>query len=129
MLTHNEAASLRAILRRELSPAPTQPEDIGAGDLVQLRPFADQTFGGMIAVVTAATLYELRAYLLRPHRGGCRDAWLKLKPCEVERVGRSHWPANATAFAARCEDQSAPHCARLQRQRAALAADLARGAA
>jgi hypothetical protein len=129
MLTHTEANSLRAILRRELSPAPTQAEDIGAGDLVQLRPFADQAFGGMIAVVTAATLYELRGYLLRPHRGGCRDAWLRLKPCEVERIGRGHWPANATEFAARCEDQGAPRCARLGRERAALAANLARGVA
>lgn len=125
VLTTQEANSLRAILRRELSPAPPTPAeaDIGAGDIIQIRPFADQTFGGMIAVVTAATLYELRAYLLRPHRGGCRDAWMRLKHCEVERIGRGLWPADATPFAAHCEDHGAPRCARLLRQRTALAAN------
>lgn len=118
MLTTIEASSLRAILKRELCPAPAAPAetDIGAGDVVQIRPFADQTFGGMLAVVTAAAPYGLRAYLLRPHRGGCREAWLRLKHCEVERVGRAHWPADATPFAARCEDQGAPRWAASMRK-------------
>jgi hypothetical protein len=126
MLTTNEAASLRAILRRELSPAPPAGEpapDIGAGDVVQIRPFADATFGGMLAVVTKASTYELRGYLLRPHRGGCRDAWMRLKHCEVERIGRGFWPAAEAPFAARCEDGGHPRCARLQRERAALIAE------
>jgi hypothetical protein len=110
MLTTQEANSLRAILRRELSPAPAAPaEDIGAGDVVQTRPFADPTFGGMLAVITAAGPYELRGYLLRPHRGGCRDAWLKLKHCEVERIGRGFRPADSTPFAAPC-DARGPDC-------------------
>jgi hypothetical protein len=49
-------------------------------------------------------LYELRAYLLRPHRGACPEAWLRLKHCEVERVGRTLWPATEAEFARRCED-------------------------
>jgi len=132
VLTIPEAHALRAILRRELSPAPpTSSADaaIGAGDVVQIRPFADQTFGGMLAVITQAAPYELRGYLLRPHRGGCRDAWLKLKHCEVERIGRGFWPADAAQFATRCEDRGAPRCAQLLRQRAALAARLNGGAA
>ncbi|MGA2270198.1 MAG: hypothetical protein ABSH44_17135 [Bryobacteraceae bacterium] len=135
VLTITEANSLRAILRRELSPAPrasaqaSAEADIRPGDVVQIRPFASPTFGGMLAMITKAGAHELRAYLLRPHRGGCSDAWLRLKHCEVERVGRGFWPADATAFAARCEDQGTPRCARLLRQRAALAARLNRDAA
>jgi hypothetical protein len=128
MLTPTEAKSLTSILRREGLPAPRASAgapaeaEIAAGDVVQIRPFADQTFGGMLAVITQARPYQLRGYLLRPHRGGCRDAWLKLKHCEVERIGRGLWPADETPFAARCEDQSAPRCTRLLRERAALAA-------
>jgi hypothetical protein len=110
VLTIPEASALRAILRRELPPAPPTPAeaDIGAGDVVQIRPFADQTFGGTLLVVTTAAPHELRGYPLRPHRGGCRDAWLRLKHREVERVGRGNWPAAEAPFAARCEDGASP---------------------
>jgi hypothetical protein len=123
VLTIPEAHALRAILRRELSPAPptsSAEADIDAGDVVQIRPFADQTFGGMLAVITRASDHELRGYLLRPHRGGCRDAWISLKHCQVERVGRGNWPAAEAPFAARCEDGGSPRCARLRRELAAL---------
>lgn len=127
MLTTLEANSLRAILKREFSPTPENyrdfPNDIGAGDVVQIRPFADQTFGGMLLVVTKASAYELRGYLLRPHRGGCREAWMRLKHCEVERIGRGCWPAAEAPFAARCEDGGNPRCARLRRELAALQAE------
>jgi hypothetical protein len=126
VLTILEAHALRAILRRELSPAPptsSAEADIDAGDVVQIRPFADQTFGGMLLVVTKAGPYELRGYLLRPHRGGCREAWMRLKHCEVERIGRGLWPSAEAPFAARCEDGGNPRCARLRRELAALQAE------
>jgi hypothetical protein len=131
VLTPTEAKSLTAILRREGFPAPQNaPQEFSAdaeirpGDIVQIRPFASPVFGGMLAAITQAAPYELRGYLLRPHRGGCRDAWLRLKHCEVERIGRAFWPADATGFATRCEDRGAPRCAQLLRRRAALAAYL-----
>lgn len=115
MLTQHEAQVLRALLARAAEqPAaivPEEPPDIRPGNVAQIHPFADTTFGGILAVITRAEPYELRGYLLRPHRGGCREAWLRLKHCELERVGRAIWPANATDFALRCEG-TGPKCAR-----------------
>jgi hypothetical protein len=115
MLTQHEAQVLRALLARaDEQPAaivPEEPPELSPGDVAQIRPFADSTFGGMLAVITKAEPYELRGYLLRPHRGGCRQAWLRLKHCELTRVGRAVWPADKTDFALRCEGQG-PKCAR-----------------
>lgn len=113
MLTPTESALLRALLAREATSqaAPLEYSDLAAGDVAQIRPFADAAFGGMLVQITAAEPYELRGFLLRPHRGGCRDAQLRLKHCELERIGRSYWPD--PEFARRCSWR-APEC-KLQR--------------
>jgi hypothetical protein len=100
MLTPQESALLRALLARE-AESPAEYADLAAGDVAQIRPLADATFGGMLVQIAAAEPHQVRAFLLRPHRGGCRDAWLKLKHCELERIGRSYWPD--PEFARRCE--------------------------
>jgi hypothetical protein len=114
MLTAIETQVLRSLLARATEqPATTAPEeapDLSPGDIAQIRPFADREFGGMLAVITKAEPYELRGYLLRPHRGGCRGAWLRLKHCELTRIGRAVWPATTTDFALRCEAKG-PQCA------------------
>lgn len=110
MLTPAEVLLLRALLsREEVSPA-TDEEPIRAGDLVQLHPLYDRAFGGMMAVVTQTECYGLRVYLLRPHRGGCREAWLHLHHTDVTRVGRLCWP-ELSAFARRsdCRLPECPH--------------------
>ena len=82
------AAELRA-LADQLDPLPeASAGPLAPGDLVQLRPDANPTWGGMLARVTRRTPYEVRGYLLTPHRGGCREAWLRLRPPLVVRVGR-----------------------------------------
>ena len=68
---------------------------------MQLHPLADSTFGGMLALITQAGPHQLRGFLLRPHRGGCREAWLRLPPTAVERIGPARWPN--PPFARRCE--------------------------
>lgn len=102
MLTLIEANALRALLAREASAAPVDAEysDLAAGDVAQIRPFADTAFGGMLVQICQAGPYELRGFLLRPHRGGCREAWLRLKHCQLERIGRTYWPD--PEFARRC---------------------------
>jgi hypothetical protein len=100
MLTQIESATLRALLSREALPN-TSPEGIAAGDVVQIRPAADRSFGGMLALVTQARPHQLRAILLRPHRGGCREAWLRLTLTDVAHIGRAHFPA--PEFGKRCE--------------------------
>jgi hypothetical protein len=101
MLTTEELTALRAIIAREDLPAPTAA-GIAAGDVVQLHPAADRTFGGMLALVTRAAPYELRAVLLRPHRGGCQEAQLRLSPANVQRIGRAS-SCPTSNFARRCE--------------------------
>jgi len=114
-LTQEHTAALRALLTELESQAPRAGEDcddLKPGDVAQIRPYACKAFGGMLVVITRAEPYELRGSLLRPHRGGCREAWLSLKHCELERVGRPHWPDRNSDFATRCEDQAGPHCQR-----------------
>jgi hypothetical protein len=114
MLTPTETTALRALLQRESAQLgtrsqaePAEYSDLAAGDVAQIRPFADEAFGGMLVQITATTPYELRGFLLRPHRGGCREAWLRLKPCQLERIGRVYWPD--PEFARRCA-WNAPAC-------------------
>ena len=108
MLTPEELKCLRQLIARAELPAASPPRDfqeLAPGDLVQIRPSADRTFGGMVAAITRAEPYQLRAYVLRPHRGGCAEAWLSLKHCEVERIGPMLWrPASAFALRAWCAD-------------------------
>jgi hypothetical protein len=115
MLTADETRVLRALLARAAEqPAailPADEPDLSRGDIAQIRPFANPNFGGMLTLITKVEPYELRGYLLRPHRGGCRDAWLRLKHCELQRVGRLTWPADNSDFALRCEDRG-PQCTR-----------------
>ena len=102
MLTTTETETLRAILAREAAPTSSQPaEQLAAGDVVQILPAVDRTYGGMLALVTQSKPHQVRAVLLRPHRGGCREAWLRLTPPEVARIGAA--PSHNPEFASRCE--------------------------
>lgn len=66
--------------------------------VVQLKPSADPVFGGLLMRVQDSELNLLRGYLLRPHRGGCREAWWKARPGDVDYVGRVIWPEAAWGF-------------------------------
>jgi hypothetical protein len=101
VLTPTETETLRALLAREAAPTSQHAGELAAGDVVQILPAADRAFGGMLAQITQAKPYQLRAVLLRPHRGGCRDAWLRLKLPEVARIGAA--PQANPEFARRCE--------------------------
>jgi hypothetical protein len=109
MLTDTELKCLRRLITRAEHAAPSPPstdfQELSPGDVVQIRPSADPAFGGMLAAVTKAEPYQLRAYVLRPHRGGCAEAQLRLHHSDVERVGRMLWPPES-AFALRrwCAD-------------------------
>jgi len=72
-------------------PQPEETEAIAAGDIVQIRPSADPTFGGLVFRVGRLDDY-VHGYLLVPHRGGCKEAWLRYKPCEVGKLGTLRWP-------------------------------------
>lgn len=115
MLTPQQFAEVANLLHTLTAPATHTPTPaIAPGDVVQIRPTADAAFGGMLAQICQVRPYELRGFLLRPHRGGCREAWLRLKPTDVDRIGSA--PASDVAdFARRCEDRG-PHCTALLRR-------------
>ncbi len=75
-----------------LRPPEEKPTEAGIaiGDLVQLKPTADKTWGGIFLRV--CKLDPIRGYFLTPHRGGCMEAWHRTKPCEVSRIGAVRWP-------------------------------------
>jgi hypothetical protein len=107
MISLNEAQALRALLAREAPPPETQPAILSAGDVVQIRPEACATFGGMLLQIGQAEPHEIRGFLLRPHRGGCREAWARLHPCDVQPIGATWW--KAPPFATR-RDCDLPRC-------------------
>lgn len=109
-LLHQLHLNLEA-LEQSLSVAPAE---LAAGDLVQLRPGSDRTWSGMLLRVTQVSTYELRGYLLVPHRGGCRDAWIRIPPPTVARVGRLIYAEPAWSLRKYCE---LPGCARKDSQR------------
>ena len=65
---------------------------IAPGDLVQIRPYASEVFGGMLFHVCRVRPSRIDGYLLRPHRGACREAWHHYSPPELLRVGRAVFP-------------------------------------
>jgi len=120
MLTPEETRVLRGLLHRER--ARTAARHLAAGDVAQIRPQADPLFGGMLFATTQVHGDRIRGYLLRPHRGGCHEAWLTLKPTDLQRIGRMPH-TTIPEFAARCENL--PGC----RQLAQLIATRSRTAA
>jgi len=116
MLTSLETRVLRELLARGANPPSSAdssyaPPPIAAGDVVQIHPRADRGFGGMLIWVCQVIPNELRGFLLRPHRGGCREAWVRFELADVERIGPICWPD--PEFARRCDAKNGalPGCA------------------
>ena len=65
---------------------------IKVGDLVQLRPGADQTWDTSFLSVARVRDGEIRGTILRPHRGGWKDAHYGYSPPEVAWVGHAPFP-------------------------------------
>ena len=96
-MTTEELKLLRRMLTRaeqeaQPGPQPEPPPVIAVGDVVQIRPLSCSTFGGMLLYVAKTEPHQLRGFLLRPHRGGCREAWSKWHYADVERIGQTSWP-------------------------------------
>lgn len=110
MLSPEEIRTLRTLLSRaEVSAAGTGLAGVPViGDLAQIHPLAHPTFGGMLIWIAQIGDRQVRGSLLRPHRGGCREAWLSLPPTSVELIGRIHWPD--PEFTRRCEANYLPEC-------------------
>jgi hypothetical protein len=100
MLTPDEIATLQVILERARAAAALSTSstlhELSPGDVVQLRPGADRAWEcSLLLVQRIRTDGKVSGPILRPHRGGCRDAWAVYTPPEVIRVGRMPYPAPA----------------------------------
>ena len=105
MLTPSETNTLRALLSREATDAAgIDTAELSSGDIAQIRPLSDRTLGGLLFFVTQALPYQVRGYLLRPHRGGCREAWLSFHHGDLERIGRPYFPAPEFSRRRECFD-------------------------
>jgi hypothetical protein len=122
MLTTEELVTLEQILarartdhgRKNVHQAPT----IAPGDVVQLRPGADRTWESSLLLVADTQGGRLRGAILRPHRGGCREAWYTFTSPEVLRVGNAPYPAPPPEI---CGWSYTPLCAMFQRKPPAIA--------
>jgi hypothetical protein len=100
-----------AIVRRELDALDDlikspHPGELRPGDVVQIRPGADAVFGGLLLMVQRIGPAKIEGYLLRPHRGGCREAWTRATPPEVEYVGTPLSAVSPWGLRRECESQT-----------------------
>ena len=107
MLTPEETAALQALLRREAHRPPTA-DPIQPGDVVQLRPGTDRTWETSLLLVCQANSHQVRGPILRPHRGGCREAWAKYSAAEVVRIGPAPFGEPAPDIRSWCYEPPCP---------------------
>jgi hypothetical protein len=113
MLTTEEFQALEAILQRARSEASsgTAPADaIAPGDIMQLRPGSDSTWETSLLFVHKVDAGKIRGAIMRPHRGGCKEAWASYTPPQLIRVGRAPFPEPAEDIRAWCYT---PPCAKM----------------
>lgn len=97
MLTPDEIAALEALLTRARQANGADlaaiRETITVGDIVQLRPGSDPHWEtSLLLVCRISDDGGISGQILRPHRGGYREAWYTYRPPLVARVGRMPFP-------------------------------------
>lgn len=71
-------------------------ETIAVGDVVQLRPGADHHWETSLLLVSRILPDGgVQGQIMRPHRGGCREAWYTYRPPSLARIGRMPFPEPA----------------------------------
>jgi len=117
MLTPEELQVLEALLARARQAAALDrsaiAEELLPGDVVQLRPGADPTWETSLLLVQQ-TGPKVRGVILRPHRGGCREAWWAFSPPEPVRIGHTPFPEPAPDVRAWCYEPPCPLLATAQ---------------
>jgi hypothetical protein len=100
MLPEEELAALESLLVRTRAAAGLARSEcddtINVGDLVQLRPGADQHWQtSLLLVCKVRDDGRVSGVVLRPHRSGAREAYYTYSRPEVLRIGRTPFPAPA----------------------------------
>ena len=106
VLTPEELSALERVLERARADAErgrvAAVDPINCGDVVQLRPGANYTWETSFMLVKQSDARKVRGQILRPHRGGCREAWYTFNHAEVVRVGHSPFPEPAAEIKSSC---------------------------
>lgn len=110
VLTTDQIHALESLLDTARRAEGAAADVIAAGDVVQLRPGASQTWESSLMLVEQHRDGKIRGQILRPNRGGCREAWATHTAPEVVRVGRAPFREPAPDIKAWCY---APPCGRL----------------
>lgn len=113
MLTREEIVTLEQLLARARSFANVHlaaPRDVFAvGDVVQLRPDADPHWEtSLLLVCRVRDDGGISGPILRPHRGGYREAWYTYRPPSVARIG--HMPFGAPSLRINSWAYDGPGC-------------------
>jgi hypothetical protein len=122
MLTVEEIQMLESLLRRArlaISAALNPPltEAIGPGNLVQLRPGADpQWETSFLSVAKVRDDGGIAGTILRPHRGGWRDAWYTYRSPDVFRIGRAPYPEPSAGVQSAGYWPPCPSCHNIERK-------------
>jgi hypothetical protein len=89
----DEITILEMLLARARQTGGANHQEIAVGDIVQLRPGADPHWQtSLLLVCRILDDGGIQGQILRPHRGGYREAWYTYRPPEVIRVGRMPYP-------------------------------------
>ncbi len=114
LLTPDELLLLESLLSRARHLAGVErcaiADAIHIGDVVQLRPGADAHWeSSLLLVCRIHDDGSVSGQILRPHRGGYREAWWRYTVPEVARVGRMPYPEPGLAIRSWAYD--GPPCA------------------
>jgi hypothetical protein len=68
------------------------PEDVSIGDVIQLDPDLNETFGACFATVTELKPWGVQAYVMVPQKGGADPAYVRVRHGGFVRIaGRPEW--------------------------------------
>jgi hypothetical protein len=70
----------------------SESEPLARGDVIQLDPAHDTTFGGCLFIVTAVKTWGVQAVCIMPHTEGPRQAYYRAPWGRFARVGAAPWP-------------------------------------
>jgi hypothetical protein len=120
MLTIEELQMLESLLRRLALAAVLKPpvnDAIAPGDVVQLRPGADPHWEtSFLSVGRIRDDGGISGAILRPHRGGYRDAWYTYRPTDLLRIGHAAFPEPTRRVQSVSYWPACPSCHNLERK-------------
>lgn len=119
MLTPAELQTLADLLQRIQSEQQPSGPGIQPGDVAQIRPGVSRTWETSLVLISQIDHRgRPRGPILKPHRGGCREAWYDFSPPELAIIGRAPYAGPASDIRAWSYEPPCPLCTRKPPSRA-----------